>query len=258
MAAAEGPEGRLVAGLDGCRGGWVVALWDGIAPLRLKRIARLAELFEGPDAPQIAAIDIPIGLPDRAGAGGRGAERLVRPLLGARQSSVFSVPSRAAVMAGLGPDDERTRYLSACAVARATSDPPKAVSKQAFHIFPKIAEADALLRDRPDLILRLLECHPEVAFWAMNGQRALDLPKKVKSRPFPAGLDLRLGLLAASGVPIDKLSAQTALALKAGLDDLVDACACLWTARRALYGKALRFPDPPGRDALGLMVAIHA
>ena len=256
MPAAEDPDSILVAGLDGCKGGWVVALWDGITPLRLKRIDRLEALFEGPDAPRIAAIDIPIGLPGQAG--GRSAEQQVRPLLGARQSSVFSVPSRAAVMAGLGPDDERTRYLAACAVARATSTPPKAVSKQAFHIFPKIAEADALLRARPDLISRLLECHPEVAFWAMNGERALDLPKKVKSQPFPKGLDLRMGLLAASGVPIDKLSAQMALALKAGLDDMVDACACLWTARRALYGKALRFPDPPERDALGLTVAIHA
>lgn len=248
----------LAAGLDGCRGGWIAAMWDGSGPLRLVRLDCLADLFDGLDAPRLAAVDIPIGLPDRVGPKGRAPERLVRPLLGGRQSSVFSVPSRAAVEAGLGPDEEGTRYRAACATARATSDPPRAVAKQSFHIFPKIAEADLLLRTQPPLRERLLECHPEVAFWALNGEKALDLPKKVKGRPFPEGIALRLRLLAAAGIPTDALSAQTALALKAGLDDLVDAAACLWTARRAMNGKALRFPDPPERDTYGLPVAIHA
>lgn len=253
---ADAPE--PCAGLDGCPGGWIAALWDGTGPLRLLRLPAIADLFDGSRAPRLAAIDIPIGLPDRLGPGGRGPERLVRPLLGQRQSSVFSVPSRPAVEAGLGPGDERARYQAACAMARATSEPPRAVSKQCFHIFPKMAEADRLLRAHPALTTRLLECHPEVAFWAMNGEKALPLPKKVKGRPSAEGLALRIGLLAEAGLPTDALSAQTALALKAGLDDLVDACACLWTARRALSGKVLSFPDPPGRNTLGLPVAIHA
>lgn len=246
------------AGIDGCRGGWIVARWDGASAFRLTRIATLAELFEGPDAPARVAIDMPIGLPEHVGPGGRAPERLVRPKLGQRQSSVFSVPSRAAVMAGLGPGDETERYRAACAAARATSDPPRAVAKQCFHIFPRIAEVDALLRARPDIAGRVVECHPEVAFWAMNGEAALPLPKKVRNRPSPPGLDLRRGLLAAAGVPVDLLSEQDARALHAGLDDLIDAAACAWTAKRAACGKALRFPDPPERDAFGLPVAILA
>ncbi|MBB6306817.1 DUF429 domain-containing protein [Xanthobacter tagetidis] len=251
-------ETALCAGIDGCRGGWIVAAWTGAGPLSLTRIAALADLFSGDDAPRIAAIDIPIGLPERSGPRGRAAERLVRPLLGRRQSSVFSVPARAAVAAGLGAGDEATRYRAACAAARAASDPPRAVAKQSFHLFPKIAEADALLRGRADLRDRLIECHPEAAFWAMNGQAELTRAKKVKGRPCPDGLRLRIDLLAAAGLPTDALSTQTANALRAGLDDLVDACACLWTARRALDGKALRFPDPPERDAFGLPIGIHA
>ena len=38
------------------------------------------------------AVDIPIGLPAQAGRGGPAAENMVRPLLGERQSSAFSVP----------------------------------------------------------------------------------------------------------------------------------------------------------------------
>lgn len=255
MAAAPHPG---FWGLDGCRGGWVCARWDGADRLELSRVERLADLFGAPPWPMVA-IDMPIGLPDRVGPRGREAERLVRPLLGLRQSSVFSVPARAAVMAGLDASlEEGPRYRAACAVARAHSDPPRAVAKQSFHLFPKIGELDTLLRTRPELVPHVHECHPEVAFWAMNGGRPLELPKKVKNRPHPPGLALRLSLLASHGIQTDALSAQTALALRAGLDDLIDACACAWTAKRVAYGKALRFPDPPGRDTFGLPVCINA
>ncbi|WP_234053551.1 MULTISPECIES: DUF429 domain-containing protein [unclassified Xanthobacter] len=252
------PVEPLFLGIDGCRGGWICARWNGADLLHISRVERLAELFPSPPFP-VVAIDMPIGLPERAGPGGREAERLVRPLLGGRQSSVFSVPSRAAVMAGLQPgEDEGTRYRAACAAALASSDPPRAVAKQCFHLFPKMGEVDALLRGRSELVEQVHECHPEVAFWAMNDGQPLPLPKKVKNRPHLPGLELRRSLLASRGIPVDALSAQTALALRAGLDDLIDACACAWSAKRVAYGKALRFPDPPGRDTLGLPICICA
>ena len=246
-----------LAGIDGCRGGWVVARWDGGGRLDLIRVARVEALFDAPDAPAIACVDMPIGLPETSEIGGRSAERAVRPLLGARQSSVFAVPARAAVMAGMGPGDEKARFAAACAAALAHSSPPRKVSIQCFNLFPKIAELDELLRRRLELQDRLIECHPEVSFRIMNGA-PLELAKKVKSRPHPPGLDLRIGLLARAGLPVDLLQARTAAALGAGLDDLVDACACAVTAKRVFEGKALRYPDPPERDAFGLPVAITA
>ncbi|GLI20621.1 putative RNase H-like nuclease [Xanthobacter flavus] len=246
-----------LAGIDGCRGGWVVARWDGGGRLDLIRVARVEALFDAPDAPAIACVDMPIGLPETGEIGGRSAERAVRPLLGARQSSVFAVPARAAVMAGMGPGDEKARFSAACAAALAHSSPPRKVSIQCFNLFPKIAELDELLRRRLELQDRLIESHPEVSFRIMNGA-PLELAKKVKSRPHPPGLDLRIGLLARAGLPVDLLQARTAAALGAGLDDLVDACACAVTAKRVFEGKALRFPDPPERDAFGLPVAITA
>ena len=98
--------------------------------------------------------------------GGRAAENAVRPLLGARQSSVFSVPSRQAIYAA--------DYAQACAVALATSDPPRKVSKQLFNIGPKIREVDEALRADAALASRTFEVHPEVAFWRLNGERPLD------------------------------------------------------------------------------------
>ncbi|HWP26562.1 MAG TPA: DUF429 domain-containing protein, partial [Xanthobacteraceae bacterium] len=137
------PSGKFVggniwlAGADGCAAGWMVAFVRPEGPaVKLRLMARLADILAGPEAPEIVAVDIPIGLPERTGYGGRRAENLVRPLLGARQSAVFSVPARAAVYA--------RDYREACTAALAASDPPRKVSKQLFNIAPKIREVDEL------------------------------------------------------------------------------------------------------------------
>jgi predicted RNase H-like nuclease len=87
-----------LAGVDGCPAGWIAAFVraDG-GEVRIEIAPRFADLLA--QAPALVAVDIPIGLPERVGHGGRAAESAVRPLLGARQSSVFSVPSRSAVYA---------------------------------------------------------------------------------------------------------------------------------------------------------------
>lgn len=239
----------LVAGADGCRGRWVVA----VAPLRaleetrIAIVSDLAALLDGPEAPDVLAIDMPIGLPETIAGPGRVAEQAVRPLLGARQSSVFSMPARAAVEA---PD-----YARACAAALATSDPPRKVSRQGFMLFPKVREIDAILRARPALVARVFEVHPEVAFRRMSGA-ALSEPKKVRGRPHPPGLALRRALLVAEGLPEAIVSRPPPRG--AGEDDVVDALACLATAARLARGQARPYPDPPGRDAFGLPIAIWA
>nr|WP_096352831.1 DUF429 domain-containing protein [Variibacter gotjawalensis] len=233
-----------LAGVDGCRGGWMVAF---VRPhgdeMRLRVVSHFADVVCAAEDPAIIAIDMPIGLPDRAGPGGREAERLIRPLLGERQSSVFSVPSRAAI-------DARD-YSEACSVALATSDPPRKVSKQTFNLAPKIREVDAVLRDDAALARRVFEVHPELAFWRLNGERALGEPKRVKSRPYPAGLALRRTILARAG-----LDANAAAPAGAGDDDLLDALACAAVARRLHAGTAQSFPNQPQLDAFGLKMAI--
>src|SRR5262245_21340164 len=185
-------------------------------------VARFADVLALPEAPAVIAVDIPIGLPERVGYGGRAAENAVRPLLGARQSSVFSVPSRAAI--------EAADYRDACGIALATSDPPRSVSKQLYMLVPKIREVDACLRADAGAAARVLEVHPELAFWQLNGRRALDQPKKVKGRCYEPGLALRRELLLAAGLP------PTAVHMDApkgtGPDDVLDALACAAIARR--------------------------
>ena len=160
-----------VAGVDGCPGGWIAAF---VRPTGndffVAVYPNFADVLVAPQAPAIVAVDIPIGLPERAGHRGRAAENAVRPLLGQRQSSVFSVPSRNAIYA---PD-----YGAACHAALATSEPPRKVSRQLFNIAPKIREVDAILRADPELATRIFEVHPELAFWRLNGERPLAEGKK--------------------------------------------------------------------------------
>jgi len=236
-----------LAGVDGCPAGWIAAfVRPAGGEVRIAVVPRFADVLA--EAPALVAVDMPIGLPDRVGIGGRAAENAVRPLLGARQSSVFSVPSRAAIEAG--------DYAAACAAAFATSDPPRKVSKQLFNIAPKIREVDALLRADTALVPRVFEVHPELAFWRLNGERALDLPKKVKSRCHEPGVALRRGLLIAAGLPAVVVESKAPKG--AGSDDLIDALACAALARRIHAGLARPFPDPLPRDAFGLPMAIWA
>lgn len=238
-----------LAGVDGCAGGWIAAFVrpEG-AETRVRIAPRFADVLSAPERPEIVAVDMPIGLPERVGIGGRAAENCIRPLLGARQSSVFSVPSRGAIYAA--------DYGEACRIAAATSDPPRKVSKQLFNIAPKIREVDECLRGDPDIPARVFEVHPELAFWRLNDGRALTEPKKVKSRPYGPGLVLRRGLLIAAGLPADAVNALPPKG--AAADDLLDALACAAIARRIHAGIAESFPNPPPRDAFGLAMAIWA
>ncbi len=236
-----------VAGVDGCKAGWVAALMplSGDAAPRFVVVRRLAELLGGPDTPLIVAIDMPIGLPERVTGSGRGPEQLVRPLLGQRQSSVFSIPARAAV--------EAEDYGEACRLALTTSEPPRKVSKQGFHLFPKIREIDGVLRAEPGLRDRIHEVHPELAFATMRGA-PLQHPKKIKGAINPDGMAERRALLIAAGLAAGIVEAPAPKG--AAADDALDALAALVVARHIAAGRGKPFPDPPGRDSHGIPIAI--
>lgn len=250
---------QTVAGVDGCKTGWVaVVRMPGQMPTAAiwSRIEDLVGYLP-PDA--TIAVDMPIGLPDFIRGSGRGPEMVVRPLLGARQSSVFSIPSRAAVYAETAPfttlDEWYAAHRRASAVARATSDPPRAISIQAFGIFSKIREIDELLRRRPELRTRLVESHPEVAFWRLNGGQPMSLPKKIKGIVNAAGMSERRMLLARCG--LDRAFLDTAPPKGSSDDDFLDACAMVLIADRVARGLAQSFPDPPRTDSFGIPIAIR-
>lgn len=237
-----------VGGVDGCRAGWIGVLRRPVNPteVRLAVFSSFKEVLDHSPALSVIAVDMPIGLPERIGAGGRGPEKAARRHLGDRQSSVFSVPARAAVYAG--------DYGRACAIAQQTSEPPKKVSRQAFNLFPKMREIDDLMT--PELEARVYEVHPELAFWRLNGRAAMSLPKKVKSRANGPGLDQRRDLLVSCGFEQGFLDQPPPRGC--GRDDLLDAAANCLIAERIANGGAEPFPPDYRRDGKGLRMAIWA
>lgn len=236
-----------IAGVDGCKAGWIAAFVDeaAAAPPLFRVFTCWSELLAGLPQPALIAVDMPIGLPDRIVGSGRGPEQAVRALLGERQSSVFSIPSRSAVHAG--------DYGEACRLALATSEPPRKVSQQGFHLFPRIREIDALMRAEPGWRSRIFETHPELAFRTMRGAPLLH-PKKIKGAVNPPGMAERRALLLEARLPAAIVNARPPRG--AAADDALDALAALVVARHIAAGRGRPFPDPPGRDSHGLPIAI--
>ena len=177
---------RAVAGVDGCRGGWVVVtvpLGGGAAAgvevthglVNLARDLRSGRLAA-------AAIDIPIGLP---ASGSRPADRAARRQLGARRNSVFPAPVRAVLGA-------RT-YPEACAISRGIC--AKGLSKQLFNILDKIREVDDL--QSPLLQRHLVEMCPELSFTVLTGS-PMRHPKRT-----PEGRAERLRALGTAFAPAE-------------------------------------------------------
>ena len=227
-------------GVDGCNGGWIVAA-RGRAVIRCRRIARLEELFAESPAPEVVAVDIPIGLPEN---GARACDVAVRELLGPRRgSSVFPAPPRALLAATSFEEAGRLRERIE----------HKRISRQTWLIVPKIAEVDALLRRSAAARAATHEVHPEVSFYYLNGERPVLAPKRK-----PAGHAERVELLRSwCGDAIDRALAQRAR-LACGADDVVDAFAALWTAERIAGGKAVTHPVNAELDAHGLPMSISA
>jgi predicted RNase H-like nuclease len=249
-----------LAGVDGCKAGWIAVQLHPGQPPQAGVFAAFADILAALPADAIIVVDMPIGLPAHCGHGGRGPEAIVRRLLGERQSSVFSIPSRAAVYAAERPfttlEDWYADHRACSAVARATSDPPRSVSIQGFALFPRIREIDRLLIADETLRGRIVEGHPELAFWRLAGGRAMSLPKKAKGVPYPPGMEQRRALLCAHGFDRDFL--DRAPPRGAAEDDVLDAAAMLAVAARHARGETAPFPDPPGRDEYGIPVAITA
>ena len=250
----------VLVGVDGCKAGWIGVISNPDAAPVAKVFASFAVLVAALPDDAVVAVDMPIGLPEFSQRGGRGPEALVRPLLGQRQSSVFSIPSRAAVYADTNDfttiDAWYSAHRKASDVAKATSDPPRGVSIQAFGIFSKIREIDALLIARPDLRGRIFESHPEVAFCRLNGDQAMQLPKKIKGAINLAGMEERETLLCRHGY--DRAFLDQPPPRGAAADDFLDAAAMMLIAGRIASGKARPFPDPPERDSFGIPIAIWA
>jgi predicted RNase H-like nuclease len=121
---------RFVAGVDACKGGWIVVLLELDSDRNLvgespREVGSFEEVLALPEAPRFLAVDMPIGLLTLAVPGGRACDREARRFVGARRAaSVFAPPVRAVLAAD--------SYDRALALNRASSRYKVGISRQVY------------------------------------------------------------------------------------------------------------------------------
>ncbi len=241
--STEGPApfGERVAGLDGCRGGWVLAVLptvlpaNGAGPVELRVVEKVEEALALLDTRVIGAlgIDMPIGL---AAVGPRRCDLEARRLLGRRASSVFSAPVRCVL--GSGTYDEACeRSAAACG---------KRLSRQSFNLLAKIEELDHAMDPRRQRLA--VEVHPELVFAVLAGG-----PMSASKRTGDGRAE-RCGVLRPHVPDVDDVLARRLPGAQA--DDMLDALAVAVAARRFLAGTHLQLGGE--LDERGLRMEIVA
>jgi predicted RNase H-like nuclease len=221
---------KFIAGIDGCKGGWLCVLkgiWGN--EWRARMFRTIFDLQDIMDEVLLIAIDMPIGLPSLKSNGERTCDRLARKLLQKRACCVFPVPSREEIAKG-----------------------SHRLPKQTLNLIPKLKELDEFMT--PSRQIWIKETHPELGFFEANQSRPLN-SKKTKE-----GLMERTKALGLIFGPDWHRFVQEALKgfkRKEGLvEDMLDASIALWTASRILKGTASRLPPRPVRDEKGLFMEI--
>jgi predicted RNase H-like nuclease len=223
-----------VLGVDACRRGWIaIAVEDVVTDAYFAEdIQTLISQAEAGGPLAVVAIDMPIGLPDR---GHRQADVLARAAIGPLWPSVFMTPVREALLAA--------DHAAASAINRALTG--QGVSVQAYGLKPKLFQVERWVPSTP---ARVVEVHPEVCFARLAGA-----PLTVRKSSW-AGAERRRGLLAGAGIT---LAGDLGRATEhAGVDDVLDAAAAAWAARRVLLGRAEPLPNPPETFSDGWPCAI--
>jgi predicted RNase H-like nuclease len=221
----------MIAGVDGCRDGWIAVVELDGGRTEIRRPVGIQELLEDREL-KLIVMDIPIGLTDK---GSREADTSARAFLQKRACCVFPAPIR--------PIINCDSWEEACRVSFATDG--KRISKQQFGILDKVRAVDVALRKIN--AGNIFEGHPEVSFALMNDGLPLFTSKK-KS----AGRDCRCELLSRFFPDANARMNE----YRHHREDVLDAYAMLWTARRIKCGKARRFPPEHRSDRLGLRMEI--
>ena len=226
---------QRIAGVDGCRSGWIVVestlnlnepKWK-IAP-HWNAIERIADVI---------AVDMPIGV-SRDGV--RQCEVEARNKLSPCGSRVFKTIPRGALRFRQDDWGKANQWSKSKGFG--------GISKQIWNIRSKIIEIDKSITR--SMQRQVHEAHPELAFARLNG--GVPLASKHTSE----GLATRRTLLVEAGFrELDGwLSGLRGSGAKA--DDLLDACALLLTANHIARGSAIQLPARSQLDERGLRMSI--
>ncbi len=226
---------QRIAGIDGCRTGWLVVESRFDLKEQSWRIAPNWNAIAS-DA-QIIAVDMPIGLSSN---GVRQCEVEARSVLSPFASRVFKTLPRGALGFAQNEWDLANQWSKAKNCG--------GISKQIWNIRPKIIEIDREMT--PKMQSRVHEAHPELAFARLNGERPLE------SKHGAAGLAARKRLLVRAGFTKLDNWLRELRGSGAKADDMLDACVLVLTAKHISCGEARMLPALEEYDPRGLRMAI--
>ena len=223
----------VVAGVVPCRSGWLVASAKlqgvTIAPEEPRVFPAFTDVLDEKPAFSVIALDAPIGFLDRARHGGRICDREARSLLGPRRgAAVHSAPSWPTLRRRLR---RRTRGVDA-------------VTAGLLPRYVEVAQEMAPYRQRV-----VYEVHSELSWYQLNKERPVRHRKGS-----PAGRRERRKLLKSRLPGAERLLEAEIPSVRT--EQLLDAAACLWTARRIWARAATRIPTEPVWDSQGLRMEI--
>jgi predicted RNase H-like nuclease len=205
-----------------------------MAPEEPQLFPTILDVLDYKPAYQVVALFAPVGLLDEPTPGGRHCDRDARRLLGRpRSSAIVSAPARPA--------------LGRSSFAEAAQANGGRLSPVSWRQMARITEVDASIA--PYWQRTVFEVHPELSLFQLNGDRPVRFSKHTR-----AGRGERIALLMERFPGIERVLGAHIRGINAA--QLIDAAACLWTARRIISRAVSRLPEDPEWDGLGLRMEI--
>ena len=225
----------LIIGIDGCKSGWF-SVWENqdgnIESSIFTNLNKLKNFFKHENH-LIVGIDMPVVLSELIP---RQADQLARKLLSKKASSIFTAPTPEMLA--------QPNYEKASLVSKRLFG--KSMSLQSWYLFPKIKDVQTMIHHED---MQIYEIHPELSFRAMNNEQVI-----LESKKSHEGFAIRNSLLALRFKHFIFEEIRNQYAKKDVMDDdILDALAVLWSAKRIQSNKASFIPQAPEKPNMQIV-----
>jgi len=225
----------LIIGIDGCKSGWF-SVWENqdksIHSSVFSNLNELKNFFKN-ESQLIVGIDMPVILSEVIP---RQADQLARKLLSKKASSVFTAPTPEML--------DQPNYEKASLVSKKHFG--KSMSLQSWYLFPKIKDVQTMIHHED---MQIYEIHPELSFRAMNNEQVI-----LESKKSPEGFAIRNSLLSMHFENFIFEEIRRQYARKDVMDnDILDALAVLWSAKRIQSNQASFLPQSPEKPNMQIV-----
>ena len=225
----------LIIGIDGCKSGWF-SVWENqdksIHSSVFSNLNELKNFFKN-ESQLIVGIDMPVVLSEVIP---RQADQLARKLLSKKASSVFTAPTPEML--------DQPNYEKASLVSKKLFG--KSMSLQSWYLFPKIKDVQTMIHHED---MQIYEIHPELSFRAMNNEQVI-----LESKKSPEGFAIRNSLLTMHFKNFIFEEIRRQYARKDVMDnDILDALAVLWSAKRIQSNQASFLPQAPEKPNMQIV-----